>query len=81
MIDEHPCQLRYVPLGRSRSSIRRDILSMAWAIRSRDELMLLISPSTMLTLVKRLDGSSSLVVVRKFAETLIPIDAGSGEDE
>ena len=55
---------------------------MTWAIRSKDDLMLLISPSTKTTLVERLGGSSlSSAIVGKFGETLIPLDAGSGEDE
>jgi len=54
---------------------------MAWAIRSKDDLMLLISP-TMPNLVERFGGSlSSPAIVGKFAEALIPIYAGSDEDE
>ena len=50
--------------------------------RSKDDLMLLISPSTTPTLVERLGGSSSSPpIIGKFFEALIPIDAVSGEDE
>ena len=82
MIDERPCALRYEPLARLQSLIWRDILSMAWAIRSKNDLMLLISPSTAPTLAVRMDcSSSSPVIVGKFAEALIPLDARSGKDE
>jgi len=55
---------------------------MAWAIRSKDDLILLISPSIESTLMERLGGSSSSpVIVRKFIEALIPIDAGNRKDE
>jgi len=47
--------------------------------RSKDDLMSLISSSTMPTLVERLGGSSSSpAIVGKFAEALIPLNAGSG---
>ena len=82
MIDEHPCPLQYGPLARPQSSIRKDMLSIAWAIWSKDDLMLLISPSTTPTLVEML-GSSLLSpsIVRKLVETLISIDTGSRKDE
>ena len=55
---------------------------MAWAIRSKDDLILLISPLTTPTLVERLGGSSlSSAIVEKFTEALIPREIGNGEDE
>ena len=55
---------------------------MAWAIWSKDDLMLLISPSTVPTLVERLGGSlSSSDIIEKFTEALTRIDAVSGEGE
>ena len=82
MIDERSCPLRYVPSARFRSSIFKDIFSIAWTIRFNDDLMLVISPSTTPTLVERLGGSSSsLATVEKFAETMKPLDTGSEEDE
>ena len=54
---------------------------MVLATRFKNDLMLLISPSTS-TLTERLGGLSlSLFIIGKFAEALIPIDTGSGEDE
>ena len=63
-------------IGKTAISIRREILSMAWSIQSKDDLMSLISPSIMPTRVERPDGSSSsLTIIEKFIEALIPFDA------
>jgi len=63
---ERTCLFRYVPLARLRSSILMDNLFMTWAMLSKVDLIVMMSPSTASTVAeRRCEPSSSFAIVEK----------------